>query len=417
MGMWDEFSFLEDADKLDNWSLENWCKTHGERGLIIAKEWNRERNLDALGNSIDISDVSEDRTRVKYWWKCSGCDNDFQMAIRNRTEQGQGCCRCGWKAGGIKNRQNAMKNGNDLQTWCNSHGEFGSTLAIEWDSEENMALHGISINEISQRSSLEASWICSRCGHKYVKKIYARVALGVGCPECCRIGTSFPEQVIRRSILQVFSDTMNRARLFGNIEYDIYIPSENVAIEYNGSYWHRKKETRDNMKREMCLLHGIRFISINADRGSIDMKFEGDEISYNISTSNHKEQLNKIVDYILNQLGHSIKEIDFEQAVDESYGQMLGEIDDNFIKYEPRLVLEWDKELNRNLKPEYFSKSSHQRINWRCKRCGFVFENSINSRIRFKSGCANCGYNIFDDRLHPHGCNRRKIVHYGLNNL
>ena len=109
MGMWDEFSFLEDADKLDNWSLENWCKTHGERGLIIAKEWTRERNLDALGNSIDISDVSEDRTRVKYWWKCSGCGNDFQMAIRNRTEQGQGCCRCGWKAGGIKNRQNAYQ--------------------------------------------------------------------------------------------------------------------------------------------------------------------------------------------------------------------------------------------------------------------------------------------------------------------
>lgn len=417
MGMWDEFSFLEDADKLDNWSLENWCETHGERGQLIAKEWNRERNLDALGQPLNISDVSANRTRKKYWWKCDGCGNDFQMAINMRTQQGKGCKKCGKKNGGKKNRQNAMKDGNDLLTWCNSHGNFGSTLSMEWDTDKNMELHGISIAEISQRSSFEANWICSRCGQSYTKKVYARVALGVGCPACCRIGTSFPEQVIRRSILQVFPDTLNRTRLFDNIEYDIYIPSENVAIEYNGSFWHREKETRDKMKRDLCLRHGVRFISISAYNGSIDMKFEGDEIKYNISTSNHKGQLNQIVDYILNLLGHSGEEINFEKAIDESYGQMLGYIDDNFTKYEPRLILEWDKALNKNIEPEYFSKSSHQRIKWRCKRCGFVFENSINSRIRFQSGCANCGYNIFDDKIHPHGCNRRKIVTFGLNNL
>ncbi|MEE1516427.1 MAG: zinc-ribbon domain-containing protein [Lachnospiraceae bacterium] len=417
MDMWDEFSFLEDADKLDNWSLENWCETHGERGMLIAKEWNRERNLDALGQPLNISDVSANRTRKKYWWKCTGCGNDFQMAINMRTQQGQGCKKCGKKNGGKKNRQNAMKDGNDLLTWCNSHGNFGSTLSMEWDTDKNMELHGISIAEISQKSSLEVNWICSRCGHPYIKKVYARVALGVGCPACCRIGTSFPEQVICRSISQVFTDTLSRTRLFDNIEYDIYIPSENVAIEYNGSYWHREKETRDKMKRDLCLRHGVRFISINAYNGSIDMKFEGDEIKYNISTSNHKGQLNKIVDYILNLLGHSGEEINFEKAIDESYGQMLGYIDDNFTKYEPRLILEWDKALNKNIEPEYFSKSSHQRIKWRCKRCGFVFENSINSRIRFQSGCANCGYNIFDDKIHLHGCNRRKIVTFGLNNL
>lgn len=417
MCMWDEFSFLEDVDKLDNWSLENWCETHGERGQLIAREWNHERNLDVLGHPINISDVSANRTRKKYWWKCSGCGDDFQMAINMRTQQGQGCQRCGWKTGGKKNRQNAMKDGNDLLTWCNSHGDFGSTLAMEWDSDKNMELHGVSIAKISQKSSLEANWICSRCGHSYIKKVYARVALGVGCPACCRIGTSFPEQVICRSISQVFTDTLSRTRLFDNIEYDIYIPSKKVAIEYNGSYWHKEKETRDKMKRDLCLHQGIRFISVNAYNGSIDMKFEGDEINYNISTSNHKGQLNKIVDYILNLLGHSIDDIDFEMAIDESYGQMLGCIDDNFTKYEPRLVMEWDRELNKNIKPEYFSKSSHQRVNWRCKRCRFVFENSINSRIRFQSGCARCGYNIFDDKIHPHGCNRRKIVSFGLHSL
>lgn len=398
-------------------SLLNWCEQNPEIGDLIKEEWNYQKNIDETGKIINLCDITAKSNRKKYWWTCKVCGNDFQMSVAQRTINKQGCPTCGKKRGGKKNRQNAMKNGNDLLTWCNSHGDFGSTLANEWDSEKNMRVHGVNIDEISQKSSLEANWICSRCGQSYTKKVYARVALGVGCPACCRIGTSFPEQVIRRSMLQVFNDTLSRTRLFDNIEYDIYIPSENVVIEYNGSYWHRGKEERDKMKRDLCLQHEMRFISINADVGSIDMKFEGDKISYNISTSNHKEQLNKIVDYILNMLGHSIKEIDFEKSIDDAYGQMLGYIDDNFTKYEPRLVMEWDRELNKNIDPEYFSKGSHQIVRWRCKKCRFVFENSINSRIRQKSGCTRCGYNIFDDKIHPHACKQRKIICYGLNNL
>ena len=416
MGMWDEFSFLEDAIIFDNWSLDSWCNNNGERGMLIAKEWDRNMNINPIGFPIELSEVSATKNRRKYWWKCSECGNEYQMTPWCRTQLGEGCALCSKKKGGKKNRENASANGNDLFTWCNNHGEFGSTLAKEWDSEKNRELHGISINEISQKSSLEASWICSRCGHQYTKKVYTRVALGIGCPACNRIGTSFPEQVIYRSMLQVFPDTLSRKKLFDNIEYDIYIPSEKVAIEYNGSYWHERKETRDKMKKDLCLQHGIRFLRINADNGCINMKFAGDEISYNISSSNHKGQLKVIVEYILKRLGHGIEEIDFEKAVDESYGQMLGRIEDNFTRYEPRLVLEWDKKLNKGIEPEFFSVGSHQRINWRCRRCGYVFENSINSRIRFKSGCARCGYNIFDDKIHR----KRGIKHtieFGLHNL
>lgn len=101
----------------------------------------------------------------------------------------------------------------------------------------------------------------------------------------------------------------------------------------------------------------------------------------------------------------------------KSYGQMLGPIDDNFTKYEPNLVQEWDRERNLGIEPEYFSTGSHQRVKWKCKNCNHVFENSINSRIRFHSGCPYCGYNIFDDKIHIPAIKRPKIISFGQNNL
>lgn len=101
----------------------------------------------------------------------------------------------------------------------------------------------------------------------------------------------------------------------------------------------------------------------------------------------------------------------------KSYGQMLGPIDDNFTKYEPNLVQEWDRERNLGIEPEYFSTGSHQRVKWKFKNCNHVFENSINSRIRFHSGCPYCGYNIFDDKIHIPAIKRPKIISFGQNNL
>lgn len=419
MDLWDEFSFLETADKQDEWSLESWCNSHGERGELLAKEWDRDKNLSPVGLTIELSEVSATQNRRKYGWKCQKCGNKFFMTPWCRTREMQGCPKCGKKSMARIHRENATACGNDLFTWCNDHGEFGSTLAKEWDSERNMKLHGLSMNGVSQKSSLNASWICSRCGNHYEKTVYKRVALGIGCPACNRIGTSFPEQVIYRALWQRYPDTINRKKLFDNIEYDIYIPSKKVAIEYNGSYWHNRKETRDEMKKCMCLQHGIRFFRINADNGCINMKFDDDEISYNISSSNHKEQLKEIISYVLKRLGSEIEEIDFEKAVDESYGQMLGYIDDNFTKYEPRLLMEWDRELNKKIEPEFFTRGSHQRVKWHCRKCGYVFENSINSRIRFRSGCARCGYNIFDDRIHKKRgiSNSKQQIQFGMNNI
>lgn len=51
-----------------------------------------------------------------------------------------------------------------------------------------------------------------------------------------------------------------------NLELDIYIPSKNVAIEYNGIYWHAKSNKNYHLhKTEECEKKGIRLIHIWED--------------------------------------------------------------------------------------------------------------------------------------------------------
>ena len=94
MDLWDEFSFLETADKQDEWSLESWCNSHGERGELLAKEWDMDKNSDEAGNPLSIKDIGHNRTRLKFWWKCSRCGKEFKQEIRERTQRGHDCPVC-----------------------------------------------------------------------------------------------------------------------------------------------------------------------------------------------------------------------------------------------------------------------------------------------------------------------------------
>ena len=113
-------------------------------------------------------------------------------------------------------------------------------------------------------------------------------------------GTSFPEQLIYQSLKILYPDTENRYKGFG-FEVDIYIPSINVAIEYNGSYFHRGKEEKDKQKKEYCESHGIKLIVIRDDGDYIYpiINDEGNEISVKGKSSIVEKQTLAIVGLIL----------------------------------------------------------------------------------------------------------------------
>lgn len=298
---------------------------------------------------------------------------------------------------------------NDLLTWCNNNGERGEVLKREWDTEKNREELGIEIEDVTAGSRKYVYWKCPDCNRSNLRMIYHRTSSTRPCKCNMKSGTSFPEQVIYRALRQIYSDTENRAKLFGNVEYDIYIPSEKMCIEYSGAYWHENRKEKDQQKKELCEENHMRFLQIYGNGKTQPMELSEEIISYGISYTKHLEQLKKIIQYILKMLGHKVEEVDFDKVLDDVYHFMYQKAENNIADNYPDLIKEWDTERNNNKKPESFTKGSRERINWKCAHCGNRWNVSIKSRIRFQSGCRKCGYNVFDGKIHSMARNKPKV--------
>ena len=90
---------------------------------------------------------------------------------------------------------------------------------------------------------------------------------GHGCPSCNCIGSSKAEDEVA-----AFVSTLTDSTLLRNVrdviapkELDIFLPEHNLAIEFNGSYWHHeaaKGKTYHQEKKLACLAAGIDLIHI-----------------------------------------------------------------------------------------------------------------------------------------------------------
>ena len=89
--------------------------------------------------------------------------------------------------------------------------------------------------------------------------------LGEGCPKCVN-KVSKAEQELYDFIKTFKKDAEQSNRnLIKPYELDIYIPSLNLAFEYNGEYWHSEKfrdKDHRQQKADMCILKNITLIHI-----------------------------------------------------------------------------------------------------------------------------------------------------------
>ncbi len=144
--------------------------------------------------------------------------------------RGRGCPVC--------NRKIVEKGKTDLESCF-------PFLAKEWLSVKN----GKQPNEVFAHSHSKVWWKCSICNNEWEATVDSRTR-GNGCPACSkRLQTSFPEQAIFYYVKQSYPDAINRfTEIFDRtMELDVFIPSEKIAIEYDGSHWHN---TEKSIKRE-----------------------------------------------------------------------------------------------------------------------------------------------------------------------
>lgn len=176
-------------------------------------------------------------------------------------------------------------------------------------------------------------------------------------------GTSFREQVLFFYIQKLFPDALNRYKHESIGELDIFVPSENIGIEYDGGYWHKKKIEIDNEKNLRAKVNGVRLIRIREHNlpvtenafGEIHLdKNSGN--SYDIQYLNHIfSELGKILNYSWVK-AFLITEESYKYDLPKIYSRIYCE------EIAPNLtdicgIELWDKDYNGELTPVNIPKN------------------------------------------------------------
>lgn len=351
--------------------LKNQIKTKGslyDNYPELMKEWDFEKND---RNPKGIVPGSEYRA----WWICSKCGSEWNAIVASRTSNGTGCPVCG--------SRKVVEGINDIKT-------LYPELMKEWDFEKNNKLR-IFPEKTIKRSEKKVWWICPICNESYQTAVKNRTR-GSNCPNCANeIKTSFPEQAIYFYLKNIFEDTQNRMDIIGN-EVDIFIPSMNLGIEYDGSYYHNSKESlkREQNKYNHLKEVGIKLIRIR-EKG-LNLPSYADYTLYLIKKNNDKEIENTIYNVfdIIKELFNYEIEMDVDLSSDRQkiYNQYILQRKENSIeKLHPELLNEWDYDKNI-VKPSSIVAGSEKKVWWICPK-GHSYEQQVSNHIK-GAGCPYC---------------------------
>ena len=294
----------------------------------------------------------------KVWWKCNN-DHEWLAKIYH-TNKGHGCPYCSGR--------DAIKGKNDLQT-------TNPVLASEWNYEKNENLRP---DAVTANSGQKVWWKCHR-GHEWQAVIGSRNK-GCGCPVCnSERRTSFPEYALMYYLEKYDLEVIHSYNEKG-YELDIYIPSRNIAIEYDGYFWHKNKVQKDLDKNQKCKKDGIKLYRIR------EKLFPLNDSSIDYVVRNN---LQEIFELVLSEIIGKRIDINLERDTIkiENLREHL-EKDNSFLLTNPETAKEWNYEKNGNLKPEYVSANSGKTVWWKCQK-GHEWKSTVDNRNK-GYGCPYC---------------------------
>ena len=303
-------------------------------------------------------------SNVKVKWKCKKCGGEYEAYVSNRTLRGSSCPYCA-------NRK-VLIGYNDLQS------QFPELVA-EW-SNKNI----INPTEVTAHSNKKVYWVCPLGHDDYLMSIKQR-SNRQGCPICAQQSqTSFPEQAIYFYLKQAFPDTVNRY-IFDGREIDIFIPSKNIGIEYNGYFSHKKKLEKDILKKEFFESVGITLFVVK------EYKYteEQEHADFYIHERTSFNDLTYLIQDVLKLIcADASIDVDCSRDAISIKNQYITLRKENSIAaVRPDLVDRWDYEKNGSITPEMVTLGTGQRFYWKCKICNRSYL-ALPSRIAEGSVCS-----------------------------
>ncbi len=340
----------------------------------IAKQWHPTKNGD-----LTPFDVSKG-THKKVWWKCDkGDDHVWEASVNNRYK-GSGCAVC---------VNQVAVNSNCLAT-------VYPELAEQWHPTKN---GNLTQNDVTSGSNKKVWWKCPKGkDHEWETTVVHRTHSNTGCPYCFN-PSSVPELRILSELRSIFTAVEHRVNIDG-FEVDIYIPELKIGIEYDGKFWHQKKEKQDLIKND-SLKEKIKLIRIR-DKGlfaitekdilqkttkvtvetiklilekiSTLIKIESLETKNRIN--NYKNNKSWVASESFRKLHAAKNHIAFEDSVEYLY---------------PEISKLWHPTKNEPLLPKYFSPGSNKKVWWKCdKGDDHEWETQISHLCLKNTGCSIC---------------------------
>ena len=327
----------------------------------IAKEW------DYSKNQLKPSDYGKNSTR-KVWWICP-TGHSYEASIHNRVNGKTSCPYCA--------NQKLLKGFNDFQT-------TNPDLIADWDYEKNE----LKPDEVFASSHMKVWWVCKN-KHHYQASL-ADHTKGNGCPICNkRKKSSFPEQAIYYYVKSVFPDAINGYKdenvLGKRMELDIFIPSVNFGIEYDGRIFHSKQShEKDNRKYELCHNHNIKLIRISEDEPSTVSRLCDYRITIQPANSGW---LNYAITNTCAYLGKTVfPDVDRDR---KEILSLLEKRNTNLAEIFPEIAAEWNYQRNYPLVPENVAPYSSEKVWWKCSK-GHEWQTRIGDRTSKGNACPAC---------------------------
>lgn len=326
----------------------------------LAKEWHPTKNGDKTPSTI--------KPQSSYYarWICPVCNNEYWEKVSHRYN-GSGCPFCAGKKPIIGKT--------DLKSTF-------PDLAKEWHPTKNGKLKP---EDVTYGSNKKVWWKCKK-NHEWETAVCNRTSLNRACPFCSASKqTSFPEQAILYYIKKAYKDAENRYSI-NNSEIDIFIPSLNIGIEYDGAYYHRDKYEKDCEKNKELNDSGIEVIRIREE----PLPVTTGAINIIRTEINEIKSLDKVILEICGYL--SIQNADIDVVRDENRILKMyysAKEEKSFIYKHPELLKEWDYKENGDIDPKMFSSGSSKKVWWKCSECNHKWSTSISHRCNGK-GCPQC---------------------------
>ncbi|MBQ9408335.1 MAG: hypothetical protein IJU28_02950 [Clostridia bacterium] len=314
----------------------------------------RNPNIEVLGEYIDA------KTPIAVM--CKKCGSKWDAKPRQLIG-GHGCWQCG-----IQKQADAQRKSQE-----------------QFEAELSSINPNICIIGVYKSSMIPIECKCKRCGYNW-NAIPGNLLKGRGCPRCASyLHTSYPEQTLFFYIHNCFPEAINGYKdLFNDgMELDIYIPSRKIGIEYDGKAWHNNEKSfmREIKKYALCRENNIRLVRVKELKKEEDV-LTADQVIYSNETLD--ETLEKISELLgvkfdvnLDRDGDKISEQYQSEDANESFVRKLNE-------------------KNPEVIPLSSYALSNEKIQCRCKKCGFEWKATPN-KLLMGRGCPKCSKRMKKD--------------------